>query len=110
MRATPNTWVTILRGQQESPFGDVEDALTPVATHLPVSLHEVMTRVLDPVSGRPQQVLGYMGRISATLPRPQIDDRLKDERTGSVYAVSSVQVAPGVVHANDVRLELHRVT
>jgi hypothetical protein len=110
MRATPTTWVTIYRGQQESPFGDVEDALTPVATHLPVSLLETLVRVLDPSSGRPQQVTIYMGRISPTLFRPQVDDRLRDERTGHLYAISSVQLPPGPVHTNDVRLELHRVT
>ena len=110
MKAIPTTWVTVRRGTQESPFGDVEDAGTQiVASHIPFSLLERVTRSQDPVTGRPQQVTFYTGRVSPSWVSIDVDDRIVDENTGVVYQVSSVQQPPGPVHVNDVRLELHRL-
>lgn len=110
MKALPTTWVTVRRGVQESPFGDVEDAAGQVvASHIPFSLLEVSTRAQDPVTLRPQQITSYVGRVSPTWVTIDVDDRIVDENTGNIYQVSSVQQPPGPVHANDVRLELHRL-
>lgn len=110
MKAMPTTWVTVRRGTQESPFGDVEDAPgSVVASHIPFSLLEIQTRAQDPVTGRPQQVVQYVGRVSPTWVVPDVDDRIVDESTGATYLVRSVQQPPGPAHVNDVRLDLHRL-
>lgn len=110
MRAIPNTWATIRRGTQESPFGDIEDAgTTVVARNIPISLLETRVLSQDPVTLKQQSVLQYVGRLSPTWATVDVDDRIVDENTGAVYQVSSVQQPPGPTHANDVRLVLHRV-
>lgn len=109
MRATATTTVTVLRGTATDEFGDEVDTDTPLYTKVPFSLIEQNRRVFDPVTGTPRTVRVAYGRTNAGTPLLTAD-RLRDERTGSVYVINAVTQQAGVGGSPDLRVDLERVT
>lgn len=109
MRAVATTTVTVLRGTATDEFGDEVDLDTVLYMGLPFSLIEQSRRVFDPVSGTPRIVRVAYGRTNSGTPL-QTADRLRDERTGSVYVIHAVTQHAGVGGTPDLRVDLERVT
>lgn len=104
----PTTTVAILRGETLDEYGDPVDSDTPVRAGIPVSLIERDRHVFVAAESRMTIVREVTGRA-----RPDVDireaDRLRDERTGSIYLVEAVSRPSSPVGATDVRLVLRRV-
>lgn len=109
MRATATTTMTVLRGTTTDGFGDEVDLDTPVYTGLPFSLIEQSRRVSDPATGTPRIVRVVYGRTNAGTDLLTAD-RLRDERTGSVYVINAVTQQAGVGGTPDLRIDMERVT
>lgn len=103
----PTTTVAVLRGETTDSYGDPVDTDTPVRARVPISLIEQDRRVFVPAENRHTIIRQVTGRA-----RPNADireeDRLRDERTGSIYLVEAVSRPSSVVGAADVRLVLRR--
>lgn len=103
------TWVTVIRGTETDEFGDLSDtaqeAGTDDQTRIPASLIEATRTVFDPASGTPRVVRYTVGRIKAGVDITE-DDRLRDERTGRVYAVTAVTQPAAIGFTPDLRLDL----
>ncbi|WP_030506365.1 hypothetical protein [Microbispora rosea] len=104
----PTTTVAVLRGETTDEYGDPADSDTPVRGGVPISLIERDQRVFVPAENRTTIVRYVTGRV-----RPHADireqDRLRDERAGSIYLVEAVSRTASVVGAADVVLTLRRV-
>lgn len=103
------TTVTVLSGTESDEFGDAKDNLTPSATGVPASILEQQRIVFDPSSGRLTPVRLITGRVPA-LTVITDNDRIKDEGTGQIYIVDSVDQPQSPVTTLDIRLELRRIT
>lgn len=104
----PTTTVAILRGETLDEYGDPVDSDIPVRGGVPVSLIERDRRVYVAAESRTTIVRQVTGRA-----RPDADiqeqDRLRDERSGSIYLVEAVSRPSSPVGMADVRLVLRRV-
>lgn len=102
------TTVAVLRGETTDDYGDPVDDDTPIRGGVPVSLIERDRRVYVPAEGRTTIVRQVTGRA-----RPNADiregDRLRDERTQSIYLVEGVSRPSSPIGAADMRLVLRRV-
>lgn len=89
----PNTWVTVLRGTSTDMFGDQVDspseAGTDALTRIRASLIERSRTITTPNSTTPRVVRYVTARLPAGTAITE-DDRLRDERTGRIYAISGV--------------------
>jgi hypothetical protein len=108
MLARPNTLVSILRGTTTNVHGDVVDGSTPQYQHIPVKLSELNRLDTDPTSGRARTIHHLVARCGADVDI-QDGDRLLDEQTGLIYALSSVSAPRSAMSVNDLRLDLQRV-
>lgn len=104
----PTTTCAILRGETTDEYGDPKDSDTPVRGGVPISLIEREQRVFVAAENRHTIVRYATGRV-----RPHADireeDRLRDERTGSIYLVEAVSRPQSPIGRADVRLVLRRV-
>lgn len=109
MYALPTTTVTILRGSTTDDFGDTVAADTVAASGVPFSLLEQRRTVFTAVDNRVQQVLYYTGRAPGDTDI-RLQDRVRDETTGSTYYVDSVTRVGSPVTVNDLRLDLRKAS
>lgn len=88
------TRAVILRGQAVDALGDeVDDNLSPVGPEFPISLVERSKNVQDPESGTWRAVAYVEGIVVKRL--ALLDgDRLRDVRTGVVYAIREATFTP----------------
>jgi hypothetical protein len=109
MRALANTKVSILTGTSVDSWGDTVDGDTVSASGIPASLIERSRLVTTPEQPTPRVIRFAVARLpSSTV--VGAEDRIRDERTGTVYAITAVTAQPGVGHTPDLRLDLKRVT
>ncbi|MFB7244641.1 hypothetical protein ACFCYX_19535 [Streptomyces populi] len=109
MQAIATTRLTVLRGTTTDAYGDEQDLDTAVATGIPASLTEQSRRVTTRDNPTPRIVRYAVARVTAgTDIRDQ--DRVRDERTGSVYIVDAVSAMANPAAAPDLRLDLRRTT
>jgi hypothetical protein len=108
MLARPNTTVSILRGTSTNVHGDVTDADTAQYRHVPMKISERNRLDTDPTSGMPRTVHHLIGRCGADVDI-QDGDRLLDEQSGAIYALSSLSAPRSAMSVNDLRLDLQRV-
>lgn len=111
MRSLPTTTVTLLAGTAtKDSYGDEDEATTPVATGVPAALVE---RTLPTVSTEsdPQAVVVqyYVCRVPQGTPVTDLS-RVKDERTGDIFAVDSITRPLHPTTPQDIRLNLRRVS
>jgi len=104
------TTATILRGTAVNRFGDEIDTDTVVQTRVPVSILPGAARGARPASGRRDTPRPYVLRISGAVTIQQ-DDRIRDERTGWMFAVTTLDdLTPNQVGHGVTRADLQRVS
>lgn len=113
MRALANTRVTVLTGTTTSEWGDPVDSTTPSTNPaqrgIPASLIEQTRTVTTPESTVPRVIRYTVARLPAGVPVGN-EDRIRDDRTNTIYAITAVTLPSGVGHTQDLRLDLKRVT
>lgn len=113
MRAIANTKVTVLTSTTVTEWGDTADATTPSTNPaqrgIPASLIEQTRTVTTPESTTPRVIRSTIARLPAGVPVGG-EDRIRDDRTGQIYAITAVTRPGGVGHTQDLRLDLKRVT
>jgi hypothetical protein len=109
MQAIATTRISILRGVTTDAYGDEQDTDTPVHTGIPASLTEQSRRVTTRDDPTPRIVRYAVARVPA---RTDVldQDRVRDERTGSVYIVDAVSSMANPAAVPDIRLDLRRTT
>lgn len=102
------TTVTVLRGTATDRYGDEMDTDTVVATNVPASILERPVTGARPASGRKDTPRTYALR---TWRRDlQQNDRIRDEKTGRTYVVTTDAPATNPLGLGSTRLDLQRVT
>lgn len=104
-----NTRVAVLRGSTTSPLGDEVDdngagSVVAAFADIPASLIERSRGVYDPATGTRRTVRVITCRVPASVPHPDTGvlnalvleegDRIKDTRTGRVYALNETVAVP----------------
>jgi hypothetical protein len=106
---TATTTVTVTRGETTDDFGDPIEAATVVASGIPASILEVQSRAQRPVEGRTDNVRAYTMRVRTNV-TVQRDDRIHDERTGTMYTIDEVVTPVNPAGHAVRRIVLRRVT
>jgi hypothetical protein len=113
MQAIANTRATVLTGTTTDDFDDVIDSLTPSINPkqrgFPAAITQSSKTVTTPEQPTPRVIRTHVARLPAGTPVGP-EDRLRDDITGTVYAITAVTAERGVGHAPDVRLDLKQVT
>lgn len=111
MRSAPTTTVTLMGGEVTlDPFGDADESTTEEHTGIPCSLVERNIPTVATESDLAAVVVRYyVGRVPVGTPVTNLK-RVKDERTGDIYAVDSVTLPQHPNVPQDIRLDLRRVT
>jgi hypothetical protein len=91
-----NTTVTVLRGQGVNAYGDVTDDLTAVFTGIPVPLVETKQDLFDPLTQTPRTVRSIECHLPSWVGLLNTD-RIQDDSTGDVYAVTEVTMPPTLI-------------
>lgn len=103
------TWVTVLVGVAGDLYEDIVDLPTEAGddarTRIPASLIEATRQVFDPASGTPRVVRSAVCRIRPGVAITE-DDRIRDDRTGRIYAVNAVTEQAAIGFAPGMRLDL----
>lgn len=103
------TTITILRGTAVDRYGDEQDVDTVVASQVPASILERPVQGTRPASGRKDTARGYALRVWRSVDVRQ-DDRIRDEKTGLTYVVTTEAPSTNPVGLGSTRLDLQRVT
>lgn len=105
----PTTWVTVLRTTSTDMFGDQVDSSSEaggdVLTRIPASLMERSRTITTPNSPTPRVVRYATARLPARTGVTE-DDRLRDESTGRIYAITAVTQPTAVGFTPHLRLDL----
>lgn len=109
MLAIPTTTVTILRGTATNGYGDTVDSATVIATGVPASLVEQNSATTRPASRRPRTMRYARCRLPGTTPLA-IGDRIKDEKTQTIWQLDDSTQLPNVATKTDLTLRLRRAT
>ncbi|MFD9223813.1 hypothetical protein ACFWDI_28370 [Streptomyces sp. NPDC060064] len=109
MRALANTKVSVLTGTSTDEWGDTVDGATVSASAIPASLIEKSRLVTTPEQSTPRVIRYTIARLPSNT-TVGAEDRIRDDVTGTVYAITSVTAPSGVGHTPDLRLDLKRVT
>lgn len=109
MIAVANTRVSVLTGTSVDSWGDTVDGATVSESGIPASLIERSRLVTTPEQPTPRVIRYAVARLPARTV-VGVEDRIRDDRTGTVYAITAVTAQPGVGHTPDLRLDLKRVT
>lgn len=109
MSFTATTTISILRGTVTDRYGDEADSDTVVASRIPASILEKPVQGARPASGRKDTPRGYFLRTWRVFAFQQ-GDRVRDERTGYVYAVTTNAPVTNPVGLGSTRLDVQRVT
>lgn len=109
MRAIANTKVSVLTGTSVDDWGDTVDNNTVAVSGIPASLVERSRLITTPEQPTPRVIRYTVGRLPGRTPVGP-EDRIRDDRTGAIYAITAVTPPSGVGHQPDLRLDLKRVT
>lgn len=109
MRAIANTRISVLTGTSLDVWGDTLDGTTIAASGIPASLIEQSRLVTTPEQPTPRAIRYTIARLPAGT-TVDVENRIKNEITGTVYAITNVTAPNGVGHTPDLRLDLKRVT
>lgn len=109
MISRAGTTIAVLRGTETDEYGDERDTNTAVATGIPASILE--QRRLTTVGDEqvPRAVVFYTGRVPYGTDIRD-GDRIKDERTNTIYTIMDFTRTENPIIKPDVRLDLRRVS
>jgi hypothetical protein len=103
------TWVTVLRGVATDLDDDISDlpveAGTDAQTGIPASLIEGSRSIKTPSSATPRVVRYAIARLPAGTDVTE-EDRLRDDRTGRIYAITAVTQPAAIGFTPSLRLDL----
>lgn len=102
------TKVSILRGTVMGPYGDELDSDTVAASGVLASILERPVTGARPVGGRTDTPRTYALRVWNGVDIRQ-GDRVRDERTGAVYSVTTLAPSTNPVGLGATRADLQRV-
>jgi hypothetical protein len=109
VKARANTTVSILRATAADDYGDEQDLDKTVASRVPASILEIRRTTSRTDSTTPQRVRSLVGRLGAGTD-VQLGDRVRDERTATIYIVDDVTEQRGLFGRRpDMRLDLRQV-
>lgn len=103
------TTVTVLRGTAVNEFGDEIDTDTVVDDNIPASILERPVTGGRPASGRKDTPRTYVLRMWKQVELQQ-NDRIRDERTGRTYYVTTDAPSTNPVGLGSTRADLQRVS
>jgi hypothetical protein len=103
------TRVTILRGTATDRYGDDVDTDTVVAVDVPASILERPVTGARPAGGRTDTQRTHALRVWKAVDVRQ-GDRIRDQKTGFIYAVTTQAPSTNPVGLGSTRLDLQRVT
>lgn len=103
------TRVTILRGTATDRYGDEVDTDTVVEVDVPASILERPVTGGRPSSGRKDTQRTHALRVWKSVDVQQ-NDRIRDQKTGRVYVVTTEAPSTNPVGLGSTRLDLQRVT
>jgi hypothetical protein len=104
-----STTISILRGTVTGDYGDELDSDEVVADRIPASILERPVTGARPVSGNATTPRAYALRVWRAVELRQ-GDRVRDERTGQVYAITTLAPSTNFVGLGSTRADLQRVT
>lgn len=110
MRARATTTVTILRGDTTNAWADaVSDNTTPVASGIVAAIHEQSRRTYLPAEQAFRIIRTYTGRLPTECGLQKLD-RIRDDRTGTIYLVTELHRPDNPAITLDLSVELSRTT
>jgi hypothetical protein len=113
MIARATTRVTVLTGTTVDDWGDTVDSATPGTDPrqrgLPAAITLASKTITTPEQPTPRVIRTHVARLPAATPVGP-EDRLRDDTTGTIYAITAVTAETGIGHTPDVRLDLKQVT
>lgn len=111
MYTIANRRVSILRGTTTDEFDDVVDAgeLTPLIRGIPAHIVESSHTTTDPATQTPRTVRVIRAALPSGTPITT-DDRIRDDGTGIVYSIQSLEQPSTFGFTPDLDLTLRRVT
>jgi hypothetical protein len=104
-----HTLVTVYRGQEVDEWGDPRESMAILDTHVLCSITETNVNTRPPSTTTPHSVRTYIGRCTAGTDIRN-GDILRDENTDETFMVLSTSQLRNPVMAQDLKLELQRVT
>jgi len=108
MIGVANTRISVLRGTSEDPRGEPQDDETVALPSLPASLLEVGKRISTYQTGTPMVPRKAVLRMTGGTDIRD-GDRIRDERSGKVWAVDAVTQPTGLAFTPDLVANLSRV-
>ena len=110
MQSAPTTTVTLLGGTAvKDQYGDDDESSTEVATNVPASLTEGTLRTVGTESDMQVVTVRYfVCRVPQGTPVTNLS-RVRDERTGDIFAVDTVTLPRHPTVPQDIRLDLRQV-
>lgn len=103
------TWVTVLHGTAQNPFGDEIDLDTEAGgdaqTRVPASLIEGSRTVKTPNNATPRVVRYATARLPVGT-TVTANDRIRDETTGRIYSVDQVNQPAAIGFTPKLRVDL----
>lgn len=110
MKARATTTITILTtSTTENGLGDEVENTIVAASGVPASIIEQDRSIYDNNSETPRRIRQITGRVASNVTITE-SNRVKDERTGTVYLVRAVSDLGNPVRNVDRRLDLTRTT
>ena len=109
MSFAASTTISVMRGTVTGDYGDELDSDEVIASGTPASILERPVTGARPVSGNATTPRAYAMRIWRSVDLRQ-DDRVRDERTGKVYVVTTLAPSTNFVGLGSTRADLQRVT
>jgi DNA/RNA-binding domain of Phe-tRNA-synthetase-like protein len=111
MYAMANCRISVLRGTALDEFNDVVDtgATTPLLHGLPAQIIESSHITTDPSTQMPRTVRTIQAALPSNLPL-DTGDRIRDDGTGVVYTVQSLERPSTLGFTPDLAATLRRVT
>ncbi|MER7814543.1 hypothetical protein [Streptomyces sp. NPDC096153] len=109
MTFVANTRISVLGGTSTNEWGDEVDGTTVAASGIPASILQRTRVVTTPEMPTPRRIAYYVGRLPHGTP-VGIENRIRDEVSGRIYAITDVDTPANVGIDGDLRLDLKRVT
>jgi hypothetical protein len=103
------TTVSVLRGTAVDEYGDELDTDTVAASGIRASIIERSVRDIDPSSGDARTLRRVTGRVASDVDIRD-GDRIRDDRTGVVYAVGTRTSPAAFSNVSSMQLDLDRTT
>lgn len=108
MHTVPTTTIAVLRGTTTDSYDDEQDSTVLAYKHIPATISEVGQIVQTGADGTPRVIRQFVSRIPARL-QLLANDRIKDERTGEIYAIENHTSGQNPIFTPERRVNLRRV-